>query len=37
MSRISADRLRILLHMHLYPTTYVQSSVFGGWFLQRHF
>lgn len=35
MSRISAGRLKALLHLHLYPTTYVQSSAFGGWFLPR--
>lgn len=37
MSRITADRLRILLVERLYPTTYVQSSPFGGWFMQRKF
>lgn len=35
MSRISADRLKALLHLRLYPTVYVQSSVSGGWFMHR--
>ena len=37
MTRIAADRLRALLHLHLHRTVYVQSSLFGGWFKQRTF
>lgn len=34
-SRISAGRLAMLLHNHLYRTVYVRASPLGGWFLQR--